>query len=134
MESKLSNAIKDKELDTLEALLPEELDDEVELEKPKPKRQGKNTGANWVLTPARAEALKKAQATLKKKNDLKRQEQDIKAEEERKVLEAKVIQKAIALKKRQLKKEQVIDSIPVEPGPLRRPKAVETHVPKYRFL
>ena len=122
--SKVSVAVKDPELETLETPEPEE---EVELE-----RKPRNKGKNWVMTPARAESLKKAQAKLKEKNDLKRQEQLIAEEESRKVIEQKVIAKAIALKKRQLKKEEAIDSIPV--GPLRPRREVEAYVPKYRFL
>lgn len=133
MDSKLSEKVVNKELDILEE---DDLEDEVVLEKPKTKRQGKNTGENWVLTPKRAEALKKAQIKLKEKNDIKKQEKMIKEEEERKIIEQKVIAKAIALKKRQLKKEEAIDNIPVE-VPLRaRPKPLEKEVytPKYRFL
>jgi hypothetical protein len=131
MDSKKTENIENKDLETLD----EATEDEVIIEKPKTKRQGKNTGENWVMTPKRAEALKKAQIKLKEKNDKRKEEKMIKEEEERKILEQKVIAKAIALKKRQLKKEQVIDDIPVE-VPLRpKPKpTVETYVPKYRFL
>jgi len=136
MDTKKTENVVDSELETLEE------NEEVIIEKPKPKRQGKNTGENWVMTPARAEALKRAQLKLKERNDKKKEEKMIQEEEERKIIEAKVIAKAIALKKRQLKKEEAIDNIPVEVPrrPVRpqtavkpAPPPVETYVPKYKF-
>lgn len=100
----------------------------------KPRKEHKKS--EWILTPARADALKKAQAKLKERNAALREAKEAKAEEERKIIEEKVIKKAIALKRRQLKKEAAIDNIPVE-VPLRpKPKAptpIETYVPKYTF-
>jgi hypothetical protein len=137
MDSNKNEKIVEKELDILEE---DNLEDEVVIEKPKPKRKnkpgGKNSGENWVMTPKRAEALKKAQIKLKERNEALKEAKMIQQEEERQIIEQKVIAKAIALKKRQLKKEQAIDSIPVDvPMPIRPKKpTVETYVPKYRFL
>lgn len=97
------------------------------------KKRKEHKKTEWVLTPARAENIKKAQARLRERNAHLAEEKAKKDEEERKILEAKVIKKAIALKKKQLKKEAVIDDIP-EDVPLRpRPKAME-YVPKYKYL
>jgi colicin import membrane protein len=120
-----------------------EPEDEPEPETPKPepkfklknknKPDSKNTGANWVMTPARAEALKKAQARLKERNEYLAEQKALQKEEERKIIEEKVIKKAIALKKRQLKKEALIDEIPVD-VPLRpKPRPLEPFVPKYKY-
>jgi hypothetical protein len=152
MSSKKTKEVNDEELEILEdeviqkpkrtprqKVKPEpeyEPEYEPEPEKPlfKPRKEHKKV--EWVMTPARAEALKKAQARLKERNDAIREAKEAKAEEERKIIEEKVIKKAIALKKRQLKKEAVIDDIPVD-VPLRpkpKPIVVEPkYEPKYKF-
>jgi len=157
MSSKKTKEVKDEDLEILEEEViqkpkrtprkkpepkpepePEpEHEPEPEPEKPqfKPRKEHKKT--EWVMTPARAEALKKAQIKLKERNDALREAKAQKEEEERKVIEEKVIKKAIALKKRQLKKEEVIDNIPVEvplrPKPKSLPTPIETYAPKYKF-
>ena len=166
MSSKKTKEVKDKELELLEEVdevviqkpktkkkatsVPEPI---VVKETPKPEEHGHNgpgpepepafkprkehKKVEWVMTPARAEALKKAQEKLKQRNQALREAKEAKAEEERKIIEEKVIKKAIAIKKRQLKKEQVIDEIPVEvpvrPKPKSIPTPIETYVPKYKF-
>lgn len=166
MNSKKTKEVKDKELELLEEVdevviqkpktkkkatsVPEPI---VVKETPEPEEHGHNgpgpepekpafkprkehKKVEWVMTPARAEALKKAQEKLKQRNQALREAKEAKAEEERKIIEEKVIKKAIAIKKRQLKKEQVIDEIPVE-VPLRpkpKPIVVEPkYEPKYKF-
>ena len=108
---------------------PENILEEEIIEKPKPKRQGKNTGENFVMTPARKLALERANARRKELAEARKEEKMAKDEEDRKVLESKVVAKAIAIKKRQLKKESVIDSIPETP--LRKTPVVVQ--PKYKY-
>ena len=57
----------------------------------KTRKEHKKT--EWVLTPARAENIKKAQARLRERNAYLAEEKAKKDEEERKVMEAKVIKK-----------------------------------------
>jgi hypothetical protein len=84
------------------------------------------------MTPARVENLKKAHAKLKERNAYFAEQKAIQEEAERKIMEEKIIKKAIALKKKQLKKEAVIDDIP-EDVPLRpRPKPMD-YAPKYKY-
>jgi len=106
----------------------EEVEHDEPIEKPKPKRQGKNTGENFVMTPARKDALERANAKRKELAEARKNERLAKEEDDRKILESKVIAKAIAIKKRQLKKEAVIDSIPEIP--LRKAVAIQS---KYKY-
>lgn len=110
------------------------LEDEV-IEKPKPEKKTKPK-KEWIMTPARAENLKKAQVKLRERQAKLKEEKEAREAEERKIIEEKVIKKAIAIKKRQLKKEAVIDEIPVD-IPLRpKPKPIivePKYEPKYKF-
>lgn len=67
----------------------------------------------------------KATLELRKANIEKRKaEKEAAAEAERKILEEKLIKKAIALKKKQMKARAVIDNLPEDDEPVVKPKAV----------
>lgn len=108
-----------------------ELEALVEDDSPQIKSKNYCRGDRWVMTEKRTEALKRAQAKKAENAEMRRQERLVKEEEDRKILEAKVIKKAIALKKRQLVKEKVIEDISEEPRVLRpKSKVAES---KYKY-
>lgn len=121
-------------------------DDEIEL-KPqeiKPKK---------VLTEKQKETLAKGREIRNAKRHDRISEKQRQQEEEKKVIEEKIVKKAIAIKKKQIRKQKIIDVTPSEdetdidePAPVRRkpiPKApsmkpvsqpVLTRQPKVIFL
>jgi hypothetical protein len=91
----------------------DDAEEEKTLEKPKKK-----------LTEKQLEALKKGQ---EKRNDNRvknKLEREKKEEEERKILEEKLVKKAIAVKKKQIKKQAVLDSISDDETPIEKVKAI----------
>lgn len=96
-------------------------------------------------TEKQQEVFKKA-LEIKKANTLARQAERAAAEEaERKILEEKLIKKAIALKKKQLKARALIDELPEDDEPVRKikpeikepireSKPVEPTKPKIHFF
>lgn len=68
----------------------------------------------------KAKAIRDANAAQRKKDAAD------KAEEERKLIESKLIKKAIALKKKQIKKQAVIDEISDDDTPIEKIKEIAT--------
>lgn len=62
-------------------------------------------------TPKQLEAFERAKAIRDANYAKRKQEADLKAEQERKILEEKLVKKAIAVKKKQIKKQQLLDEI-----------------------
>jgi hypothetical protein len=122
------------------------LQDESESDEEKPITRPKKK-----LTDKQLEALKKGQEKRNENRERNRLIKEQQEEEERKVIEAKLVKKAIAIKKKQIKKQAVIDEIsddetgkptvsPVPPSlPLQKEKAQKTEVkvnvvPLIRFV
>ena len=81
----------------------------------KPKKQ---------LTEKQLEALKKGQQT-RDENARKRKEEAMRiAEEEKKKLEAKIVRKAISIKKKEIKKQSALDEISDDETPIQKIKEV----------
>lgn len=82
-------------------------------------------------TPKQQEAFMKAVETRKANEAKRKAEREAKDAEEKRILEEKLVKKAIAIKKRQIKKEQLIDQIAEEKPPLhvQAPKA-EPKIPE----
>lgn len=79
----------------------------------KPKKQ---------LTQKQLDALKKGQQT-RDENARKRKEEAMRiAEEERKKLEAKIVRKAISIKKKEIKKQSALDEISDDETPIQKIK------------
>ena len=62
-------------------------------------------------TPAQLKAFEKARETARVNAEIRKAERDLRAEEERKVIEEKVVKKAISVKKKQIKQQAVLDEI-----------------------
>lgn len=75
-------------------------------------------------TPKQLEAFEKAKAIRDANAKKRKEEAERKAEEERKLIEEKLVKKAIALKKKQIKKQAVLDSISDDETPLEEIKKV----------
>ena len=91
----------------------------VSVEKPKPPR-----------TPKQIEAFKKVR-DKKMENAKKRQdEKKTQDEADRKELEAKIIKKAVALKKKQIKKQVVLEEISDDETPIKVIKEMKKSLPK----
>ena len=96
-----------------ESINDKDNDEEKVVEKPKKK-----------LTEKQLEALKKGQDKRNEnrvKNKLAREKKE---EEDRKILEDKLVQKAIAIKKKQIKKQAVLDEISDDETPLEKVKVI----------
>ena len=86
------------------------------------------TRVKTTRTPKQLEAFERAKAirdanTLKRKEDAAR-----KAEEERKIIEEKLIKKAISLKKKQIKKQAVLDEVSDDETPIEKIKEIAASV------
>ena len=77
------------------------------IEKPKPKRTQKQIDAFQKVRDKKMENAK-----------LRQQEKKLKDEEDRKELEAKIIKKAVAIKKKQIKKQTVLEEISDDDTPI----------------
>jgi hypothetical protein len=76
------------------------------------------------LTEKQLEALKKGQQT-RDENARKRKEEAMRiAEEEKKKLEAKIVRKAISIKKKEIKKQSALDEISDDETPIQKIKEV----------
>ena len=123
METKLSKKerllkeLKDLENDNLEE--PEDLgiqrgkgdDDEVE-------KKETITKAKKPRTEAQMKAFEKARENARLNAEKRKAEREAKALEERKIVEDKLVKKAIALKKKQIKKAAVLDEISDDETPM----------------
>lgn len=114
-----------------ESIADEQLSEEESVEKVKPPR-----------TQKQIEAFKKVREK-KMENAMRRQiEKKIQEEKEKQELEAKIIKKAVALKKKQIKKQTVLEEISDDDTPIEvikeikktLPKPVEKPKPKFIFV
>jgi len=78
---------------------------EPEIEKPTKRK------VNYVKTEKRQEAFKRAVEAKMRNAEARKKEREAQAEQEKAELEAKLVKKAIALKKRQIKKQQLLDRL-----------------------
>jgi hypothetical protein len=128
-----SESNKDETINAVETIPNEIKNDSIT----KPKKQ---------LTEKQLEALKKGQQT-RDENARRRKEEAMRiAEEEKKKLEAKIVRKAISIKKKEIKKQSALDEISDDDGtpiqksreptvPLRPlPLPVEKPKPKINFF
>lgn len=82
------------------------------------------TRAKKSRTPKQIDAFERAKA-IRDANTAKRKEDAaLKAEEERKIIEEKLIKKAIALKKKQIKKQAVLDEVSDDETPIEKIKEI----------
>ena len=110
-----------KELQDLENSKPEDLgiqkdketDDEAEDEPPQT-----TTKAKKPRTEAQMKAFEKAKETARLNAEKRKAERDAVADAERKAVEEKLVKKAIALKKKQIKQQAVLDEIEDDDTPL----------------
>ncbi len=87
-------------------------------------------------TAKQIEAFNKAVETRKANEAKRKAEREAKEAEEKRQLEDKLVKKAIEIKKRQLKKEKVIEEIAEEPKSVQAPKndkQLEPEKPKLLF-
>jgi hypothetical protein len=94
----------------------------IETPTPKPKK---------VMTEKQLEALRKGQETRLLKAQEKREQQKQIEEEERRRREDLIVKKALSIKKKQLKKQEILDEIsddetPIEELPKRKPQVPRT--------
>ncbi|MFZ4799159.1 MAG: hypothetical protein ACOYMA_16785 [Bacteroidia bacterium] len=83
------------------------------------------------LTEKQLEALKKGQQTRDANAKKRREEAERKAEEDRKIMEAKIVRKAISIKKKEIKKQAALDEISDDDTPIQKIKEISigTKVP-----
>ena len=117
-----------------ESVADDELSDEETVEKPKPKR-----------TQKQIEAFQKVRDKKMQNAKLRQEEKKLKDEEDRKELEAKIIKKAVAIKKKQIKKQTVLEEISDDDTPIevikemkkniidKLPKEIKPEKPKPKF-
>ena len=78
---------------------------------------------HWT-NQAQLEALKKGQQTRDANTKRRKEEAQRKAEEERKIMEAKIVKKAISIKKKEIKKQAVLDEISDDDTPIQKIKEI----------
>ena len=118
----------------------EQLEDEEEAiddETPEKVKKPRKPMMKYPRTEAQVKAWEKARHILNENAMKRKQQADEEAESRRKELEEKIVKKAIAVKKKQIKQEKVLEvsdeehePVPIRPKP--KPKPVETK-PKYTF-
>ena len=118
-----------------ESVADDELSDEETVQKPKPKRTQKQIDAFQKVRDKKMENAK-----------LRQQEKKLKDEEDKKELEAKIIKKAVAIKKKQIKKQTVLEEISDDDTPIEvikemkknikeiKPEKPEKPKPKFNFV
>ena len=94
-------------------------DEEDTVEKPKPPRTQKQIEAFQKVRDKKMENAKKRQ-----------DEKKLKDEEDRKELEAKIIKKAVAIKKKQIKKQVILEEISDDETPIEVIKQLKKSIPK----
>lgn len=87
----------------------------------KPKKQ---------LTEKQLEALKKGQQRRDENRARNKLIKEHKEEQERKLIEEKLVKKAISIKKKQIKKQAVLDEISDDDTPIQKIKEISTIPPK----
>jgi hypothetical protein len=81
-------------------------------------------------TPKQLEAFERAKAIRDANAKKRKEDAEMRAEQERKIIEEKLVKKAIALKKKQIKKQAILDSISDDDTPLEViKKSIETGNP-----
>jgi hypothetical protein len=106
---------EEEELDILEPIVKEktqkmakpkvEVDEEVEENEPIQVKKKK------VMTKAQLEALARGRATKKANSEVKMTAKSIQAQKDKEELEAKIVKKAISIKKKQIKKQVALDEV-----------------------
>lgn len=108
-------------------------DDDIQALKVKPEdKRRKENRTPREKTQAQKEAWIKALAKRKENNDLRLK---IKAEEERKIaklIEDKIVKKAVSIKKKQIKKQTVLDDISDDETPLEEINKIVQKLPPTR--
>jgi hypothetical protein len=92
-----------------------ETDEEINESIVKPKKK---------LTEKQLEALKKGQQTRDANTKKRKEEAQRKLEEERKIMEAKIVKKAISIKKKEIKKQAILDEISDDDTPIQKIKEI----------
>jgi hypothetical protein len=82
------------------------------------------------LTEKQLEALKKGQQTRDANAKKRREEAERKAEEDRKIIEAKIVKKAISIKKKEIKKQAALDEISDDDTPIQKIKEISQPLKK----
>ena len=102
-----------------ESVADEELSDEETVEKIKPKA---------VRTQKQIDAFQKVRDKKMENAKLRQKEKLLKDEEDRKELEAKIIKKAVAIKKKQIKKQTVLEEISDDETPIEVIKEMKKNI------
>ena len=76
------------------------------------------TRAKKPRTEAQMKAFEKAKEKARINAEKRKEEREAKAKEEQKIIEEKLVKKAIALKKKQIKEQAILDKIPDDDTPL----------------
>ena len=76
------------------------------------------TRAKKPRTEAQMKAFEKAKENARINAEKRKEEREAKAKEEQKIIEEKLVKKAIALKKKQIKEQAILDKIPDDDTPL----------------
>lgn len=105
-------------------------DESVDIQKKPPKEKKPRTDAQMAQ-------FQKALQVKRDKAEARRKENEIKLQEEKKELENKLVQKAIAVKKKQIRKQKVIDDISDGETEVKKvaekPKVTKPIVPTHKF-
>ncbi len=113
--------LENEKVEDLEEVIEPKIDEDVD--------KGETIEAVKVKKPRtqkQLEAFERAKAIRDANAKKRKEEAERKAEEERKLIEEKLVKKAISLKKKQIKKQAVLDSISDDETPLEEiKKAVE---------
>ena len=114
-----------------ESIADDELSDEETVEKIKPKP---------IRTQKQIDAFKKVRDKKMENAKMRQEEKKLKDEEDRKELEAKIVKKAVAIKKKQIKKQTVLEEISDDDTPIEVIKEMkkvlkpEKPKPKFNFV
>lgn len=92
-------------------------------------------------TPAQIEATKKMREKLYAANEQKKKQKEENEKIKRKELEDKIVNKALSIKKKQIKKERILEEISDDETPIeevkkiiKRPVIEQPQKPKYIFM
>jgi hypothetical protein len=96
-----------------------------------PKEKNKTISGNKKpRTEAQIKTFEKARETARLNAEKRKTERDMRAEEERILMEEKVVKKAISLKKKQIKQQAVLDEISDDDTPIEKIKEIVKKLPK----
>jgi len=122
-----------KELQELEMVEAEDVEDlEILRGKGDAEQKEKNetiSGNKKPRTEAQMKTFEKARETARVNAEKRKAERDVRAEEERKLMEEKIVKKAISLKKKQIKQQAVLDEISDDDTPIEKIKDIVKKLP-----